>query len=310
MAAHPGVIGAAVLGAVLAWQTPGETEDRTAPPPDRHTPDVLEDAETATARERSARGEGDRAEQALKRLQDHRERVDRAIEAIGNGTPPGEVMRELREGARWFAGERGLREMAREGRRGRPAPVRVDMARDRIRDRYPQVHERLARLGAGNPEIAERVEQRLGGRIAEIVELEQADPELAALKQRELVTSMELMGLAREVREGLRSGELDQSAARERLESALNEQLAVRVELAQLELRRVEEQLEHARQRVADLSARRSQEIDRMAERMLERIGRGEGPGNTRGPRGERSGPTDGQPAAPGSGLGGRSGDG
>lgn len=257
-----------VAGLLGGWAQPG---GEATPPSDQPEP-----AEASPLRDRLERA---------------RASLEGAIARLDAGEPPREVARDVWWAAREDAGPRGegrdrIAERRRPDREERPE-VRLTQEEFRtlILRRLPGLSPRIEELDRTAPDQAGALVERLGRRVHEVEAQTEDDPELRALRLRELEAGLEVFEAMRSLRASFDRGETTREEVVEALAVKLGAHFDARLAVTRHEVERLRERLARMEGELEAMGDRRASEVDKMTERMLSTRGRDgiEGP-SRRGP--------------------------
>lgn len=258
-----------ILGLAAAWAVAAAPADRLQPPAD--PPPQPDDRGALRVR----------LERRLEQVRRDEERLTQALEKLEAGEPLEEV--------------RGAAEGPRDGPRGRPGPGRRGAGGPRpdgppppggpppqgrvdphaimefIRAHTPELAARLDELRRRDPQAADRLMERLQGRVREV--LSERDPALREARTAEFRHMPRMFEVSRRFTQAIRRGapEAEAAAARTALRSAIGEQFDLRLKRHQAEISVLEERVTRIRREVEDYTTRREQVIDAALERAEKR---------------------------------------
>lgn len=147
-----------------------------------------------------------------------------------------------------------------------PEPVNIDTALEIIKEANPELHARLARLRAENPEDFQRLLDRNMPRIKELAGQRRMDPEGFPDRLRVFMLQRQAQKLAREI---ARTPEAQRGPQLDLLRGTLNEAFELRLAIARADEARLAERLERLREEIRQKSDGREQEVEARIEQMI-----------------------------------------
>lgn len=224
-------------------------------------------------------------ERELERIARREAELKKALAALDEGAPVAEVSSRLRPLVREMVAP------APDDPRlaAIPAPAREELE-SFVRERMPRFWRRFQDARERAPAMARAFEERARPRLIELYRLHRADPELGALHIEEFQFGLEAAEAQRRFREARARGGPESAAAREAREAlgaAIGEIFDTRERIHDLELARLEEQVQRIRQEHADRESRRRAFIEARVAEMLSGRGAAEerpDPGEDEGP--------------------------
>ncbi|MCC5787252.1 MAG: hypothetical protein JJU33_11195 [Phycisphaerales bacterium] len=223
-------------------------------------------------------------QQRIEMLQQRLSRIDGALERLGDDDAreaagkdqPQTVQSEARELPRDRL--RRLEQRRTESAENLQTDLRAELL-DTIAAESPELASRLRRLRAEDPDEFGMLLRRIGPRYRELSELREQDPQLAALRARELAAGLTMASSTRQLAAAVRAG--DESAAEEArvaVMRSLERSFDAREASARLEMSRLRERLGTMESEVQDRRNRRDaiiaeqmrrieQSLDRLVER-------------------------------------------
>lgn len=217
-------------------------------------------------------------QQRIESLQQRLQRIDSALERLGE--EPASELRELAPAPSSQA--RRLRTERGEDRALAPDELATDprgALLDAIAEQSPELARRLRRMRAENPEEFGTLLRRVGPRFRELSELRSEDPQLAALRARELAAGIAMASATRQLAGAVRSGDTKAAEeARVAVIRALERSFDAREASARLEMLRLRERLGSLESEVQDRRGRRDaiiadqmRRIEHSLDRLVER---------------------------------------
>lgn len=221
-------------------------------------------------------------ERELERISKREAELKKALAALDEGAPVAEVASRLRTQIKMVAPAPNDSRLAMI-----PAPAREELE-SFVRERMPRFWRRFEEARERAPSLARAFEERARPQLIELYRLHQADAELGALHIEEFQFGLEAAEAQRRFREARSRGGPESAAAREAREalaSAIGAIFDTRERIHDLELARLEEQVQRIRQEHADREARRRAFIEaRLAELLNGRGVEHPEPGEVDGP--------------------------
>jgi len=253
----PVAVAALALAGAGALAQPQSRRDRPEPPP----PALNEDLDATQLRARL-----ERMRAFSERMN---ERVTEGLAMLDDGASPGQVVRAIREPE---LGDtrigRGVRDRIRAPghRRDAPAPGPAQLERVRafIAEHLPRLDAPLSKIERLGPGAGRGLLERLAPRIIEIIEINDRDPALGALKTDELRAGLDFVEATRRYRQALRAG-IEDEGELDRLDFDLRDAAARRFD-AQVALKKHE--VRGLMERLASLSTALDELITERGERI------------------------------------------
>lgn len=268
--------GAAVMPSVIAQPAGAQPEKPATQDSARAQADATESVANRTAIK-------SRLERRLAEVQRIEQRMKTALEKLESGAPTGQVLRELGGPGRLggFGAEDGLPEGPpggdnRAGGRGegmprgdgefrRLTPEERERVAEFLRERLPELNERVATLRSIDEKAADRLLETLAPRLREAFFTYRRDPGSFELLRNEMEAGVGVFDATL----ALRAIKLDPKAdpekieeARQRLRAALSAQMDARLALQQRRVESVEQELRDMKARLDDIRSRRELLID------------------------------------------------
>jgi small-conductance mechanosensitive channel len=143
----------------------------------------------------------------------------------------------------------------------------------------PGLSPRIDELDRTAPEQSGAFVERLGRRVHEVESQTEDDPELRALRMRELEAGMEVFEAMRSLRASFDRGDTSREEVVEALAVKLGAHFDARLAVTRHEVERLRERLARMEGELESMGDRRAAEVERMTDRMLSARGRDmEGP--------------------------------
>jgi hypothetical protein len=175
-----------------------------------------------------------------------------------------------------------------------------------IRENMPEVAARMDQVKSSDPEVADRLNARIGPRVAEIMALQEREPEFARLKSDELANGLALIDAFKQARDA-RDDPEKLKAARATLAARVADQFEIRTRLRQREIEKLRGRLDRLESELQEQVGHRDQDIQKSVDDMMSGKAPmdvlGDGPGRMprKGDRAPSDGaPPDGDPPPPG----------
>lgn len=303
-----------LLVALAALASPAQAAQPDNPPP--QSPPAEQPVEARSPRERFAdRTDPEAVKQRLRRRleesQRQTEQLQRALDRLERGESPADVLPDVLPFQRGFRQDRwtGGPDLAPEDRpEGAPLPREGGprfSPEDRrrmlgvLREELPAVHARLEEIRAIDPEIADRMLDRIAPRFHAAMEVRRRDSELFRLRLDELRAGLQVLDAVREYRVSQRLPEdhADTASKREEAWNNLRESLSAhfdqRLAVQAREAESLSKRVEDIR---ADLEHRQATK-PALIDRMLAVLKDGKTPRDLLGPPGGKMNPPErGQP--------------
>lgn len=210
-----------------------------------------------------ARGFVERLEQGIARLESGEEIDPSLMREIGRGFGDGSRFRN--DDRRWGDGPDG-----RDDGDEREMPSLEEM-KAFVREHVPWLTERFAAMDEKNPGASDAMLLRAAPRIADAMEQMREDPEAAALFIEQFRLGSDIVDSSRRIRKAVESGEMTEEDARSAWRALAERHVDIRERLTRHEVERARERLLELEQDLAGDSARRTELIEEMAERMHRR---------------------------------------
>lgn len=233
-----------------------------------------------------------RLQRMIERGQEMSERAQSAIDKLDAGASASEVLNELRPQDASTSGEangrpeRGMNKRPDEPRDAGPNGQRPNPMGDHeeihafLRSEFPELWENLEPIITQDPRNAERLLGRMAPQIREILALKRSHPELASTKTIQMRAGLDFVEAARVYRTILSNPDAsDEQIAKALLDMRTHAETRFDAELRakQLEIAKLEEQLDQLRFSVDALEERRAYEVDRIvtaAQKNADRLNR------------------------------------
>lgn len=221
-----------------------------------------------------------RIERRLAEVQRIEQRMRTALEKLESGAPVGQVLRELGGAGRLGGfgtedgnppggenriGGRGEGMPRGEGEFRRLTPEERERVAEFLRERLPELNERLTALRSIDEKAADRLLETLAPRLREAFFTYRRDPGSFELLRTEMEAGISVFDATLALRAIKQSptpdpGEVD--AARTRLRQALSAQMDARLSLQQRRVDMVENELREMKAKLDDVRTRREELID------------------------------------------------
>lgn len=226
-----------------------------------------------------------RFERRLEEVRALEKRLSDALARLDQGADADEVMRDVpmrdlwgREqdpegrgnpewrGDRDRGGDRGgERDRGRPEPPDREGPPRASPEEvQRFIDEFaPRLAERINRVRAESPTMADRLLERMRPRVGELLQTQRDDPSFFEVRRDDFLASIMMIEAGRELGEARRSGdEAKISAARDQARGAIAQSVDARRRVQEAELARLERRLQSLRDEIAQDAQRRDAIID------------------------------------------------